>query len=227
MSGADNNRRINVMARTIRTKIYKFDELSKDAQQKAVEWYLDGEDFSWIIDDASETLDKFCEIFDISYRNFDYCETYRSSYSFNLDDNILELSGQRLATYIWNNYRSQIYKGKYYGKLVKTHKDGTPIEVSKQHPNGTRHVKRYSKCQLSDECVLTGVCYDYSVLQPIYNFLKKPSPNTDFKDLLEDCLNSLAEDVCSEIDGNKEFSAVADTIQANDYEFTKDGKRFI
>lgn len=46
--------------RTIRTKVYKFDELSKEAQQKAIEWYRNADSgdysFEWehIKDDAKE-----------------------------------------------------------------------------------------------------------------------------------------------------------------------------
>jgi hypothetical protein len=213
------------MARTIRTKIYKFNELSNEAKQTAIERYLQDENFDWISDNAGNTLNDFCRIFDINLREFDFLENYRSRYTFNLEDNILELSGQRLATYIWNNYKTRIFKGKYYGKLVDTFKDGTKIPVSKLHPVGLRHVTRYSKVIIEHSCVLTGWCYDEYILQPIYDFLDKPT-DTNFKDLLENCLTEICNSVENEIKANSQEDAISENFEANNYEFTADGRRF-
>ena len=49
MSDADNNRRTNNM-RTIRTKVYTFDELNDDAKQKAIDHYRQHND--WLVDAA-------------------------------------------------------------------------------------------------------------------------------------------------------------------------------
>jgi hypothetical protein len=211
--------------RTVRTKVYKFGELSAKAKQRAIEDWRNEETYDWIYEEAWESLKKFSEVFDIKMRDYDFSEPYRSHYSYELDDKIIELSGQRLATYIWNNYRGQIYKGKYYGKLVYTFKDGSPIPVSKEHPAGCRHVLRYSKCTIEEGCPFTGVCYDQDLLDPIYKFLRKPDKR-DFKELLEDCLSSLNKSVQGEIEGNSEDDAISDTIISNEYEFTADGRRF-
>lgn len=40
--------------RTIRTKVYKFEELSEQAQQKAIEWYISGNDLSCVWRDIKE-----------------------------------------------------------------------------------------------------------------------------------------------------------------------------
>lgn len=60
MSDADNNRHENKM-RTIRTKVYKFSELSKEAQEKAIDSYRANDNntefvFAWdaIYEDAKE-----------------------------------------------------------------------------------------------------------------------------------------------------------------------------
>lgn len=48
ISGAENNRRTNTMARTVRIKVYKFSELSKTAKQKAIQWGYDlNVDYDW------------------------------------------------------------------------------------------------------------------------------------------------------------------------------------
>jgi len=46
MSVADLNRRTNTMSRTIRTKVYKFNELSEDAKRKAIESFNDVNEFT-------------------------------------------------------------------------------------------------------------------------------------------------------------------------------------
>lgn len=212
--------------KTVRIKIYKFNELSKKAQQVAIDKWREDETYDWIFDEAVNTLDKFAKIFSININHFNFEEPYSNRYSFEMEDTILELSGQRLATYIWNNYKREIFKPKIYSKLVKTFKDGTPIPVSKEHPAGFRLPTRHSGCTIDNSCVLTGVCYDQSVLQPIYDFLDKPSKSKDFKDLLEDCLQSLCKDVQGEIEGNSEDEAIKETIEANDYDFTADGKMY-
>lgn len=212
------------MARTVRLKVYKFNELSAAAKQKAMDNYLAHEDFSWITEDANESLEKFISFIGISRVEVDYHNYGNTSCSFrDIDDNVTELQGQRLATYIWNNYRSYIFKGKYYGKLVDTFPNGEKIPVSKAHPAGTRHVKRYSNATIDNACVLTGVCYDMDLLQPIYDFLDKPD-SRDFRDLILDCLISLSKSVRDEIEGNSQEDAIAEHFDANGYEFTADGE---
>ena len=83
--------------KTIEISLYSIKELSEQAQQTAIENYRNDNDFDYITQEAGKTLDIFCKIFNIDYRQFDFCEFHRSSYSLNMEDNILELSGQRLA----------------------------------------------------------------------------------------------------------------------------------
>src|SRR5687767_11788369 len=127
--------------RTIRTKIYKFSELENKAKQTAIQNFRESNDLSYIYSEANDSRIKFCEIFPVTLERSNYGHAYR----FSIEDNVMNLRGQRLATYIYNNYYSQISEGKYYGRLVDTFKDGTKIPVSKEYPAGLRHVKRYSK----------------------------------------------------------------------------------
>jgi hypothetical protein len=210
--------------RTIETNLYQFNELSKSAKTSALEEIRTMEiENPWFIHEVNETWKKFTDIFSIHWHEMNYLEPYHNKYRINLDSEILSLSGQRLATYIWNNYNMHIFKGKYYGKLSKYFANGEKIPVSKEHPNGTRHVKRYSRCQLTNDCVLTGVCYDQDILQPIYDFLENPS-DIDFENLLENCISSLCSSVQSEYDYSISDCALIELIEANGYEFTELGK---
>jgi len=214
--------------RTETIQVYQFDELTPSAKQTAIEWYR-GNGYNHcqhIFDECFDTFRVFADLFNVSFRQMDFLEMYRSEWSVKMDENILNLSGFRLAKYLWNNYRKDLYKGKYYGKLVKTEKDGSPIEVSKEHPAGLRHVKRYSKCQLSTQCVFTGVCYDESILAPIYQFLEKPVDGTTFEELISECIYSLAKDLESEFETLNSEESIIESIQANEYEFTESGEHY-
>lgn len=205
--------------RTQTLTLYKFNELTPEAQQTAIERYKDADMIStdFIVDEAGNTLKKFCDLFSITYRNFDFCEMYRSQYSFEMEDTILELSGLRLHKYIWNNFKSDLYKGKYYSLWSKKdisykyYKEGYPVLKD-----------RRSKVFFDTSAVLTGWCYDESILGPIYNFLDKPT-STDFKQLLQDCLYNFAKDVCSEIEAQYTDEVISENLIANEYEFTANG----
>jgi hypothetical protein len=210
--------------RTITTTVYSYDELTEQAQEEAREQvrksvYDSG--FFWI-NEAMETFREFADLFDIDKWEIDFENPYRNSYRLNLDADIRSLSGQRLATYLWNNYKSDLFKGKYYGKLVNTHKDGQPIEVSKEHPARLRHVKRYSNVLIDHSCVLTGVCYDNDMLKPIYEFLECPD-GRDFQDLIEDCISSICTSVQNEIEYNLSDKGIEEEIECNNYEFDEEG----
>lgn len=190
--------------RTEQVNIYLYSELSDEAKEKARDWYLDGEDFSWITEEARETLDKFCEIFPVEWERIDWECPAHSYWKIRIPEYAEELTGQRLATYIYNNYAQYIFKPKLYYKNKK---------------------ERYSKIQVTDGCILTGVCYDMDILMPIYDFLNKPT-NIDFRTLLNDCIYSLCHSVSSEIEYHKSEEGITDIMEANEYEFTFDGKRY-
>jgi len=159
--------------KTVELKIYSFDELSESAKQKAIDNNRPEEIF-WS-EENRETMEKFAAIFPITVKDWSYGGPGSGvSFSFDETDEIEELTGWRLATYLWNNYRKQIFQGKYYGRLSPTDAKGNKIEVSKAHPIGQRHVIRHSRIILQTSCVLTGYYMDDVILEPIYSFLGKP-----------------------------------------------------
>lgn len=210
--------------RTLQTTVFKFSELSDTAKEKAISDFDPDPDY--VYTEAMASAKAFCDLFPVRITNYSLGlnNSYIDSRFTGDDGDIANLSGQRLATYIWNNYRYLIWKGKYYGKLVNTNPDGSSIEVSKDHPAGLRHVKRYSRCQIeSSQCPFTGVVYDAVLLDPIHKFLKSPD-GTTFEDLLESCLSGLASSVQSEIEYRYSSEAITEDIEANEYEFTETGE---
>lgn len=164
--------------KTATIKLYNLSELSETAQRKAYdEWYSHC-DYFWHSDNVS-TLKKFENIFPISNVDYGY-SSYDSHISFRMDcnDEIEELSGIRLAKYIYNNYYKYISKGKYYSTK------GTYVDGKYQYKF------RHSKIIQENSCVLTGYYIDDCILEPIYNFLKTQDSSVTFYDLMDDCLQS-------------------------------------
>lgn len=202
---------------TIEINVYKFNELSETVKKKVIDSFINDPNYcNYIFNEAYETVKKFADIFDIDIRQIDFLESYYSDIRFNM---IPEVSGMRLAKYIWNNYKNDLFKNKMYWlwskkeKSYKYYKEGFP--VLKQ---------RKSKIFLSNVCVLTGICYDDSVLGPIYDFLNKPDDKTDFEDLMNECFTKICEDVKNEYYANLTESAIAEHCEANGYNFMENGE---
>ena len=201
--------------KTCKINLYSFNELSDAAKSKAIEDYRKGNDYSFMYDEAHETVKKFNDVFNLNEGRNSWLD-----YSDNFEDNVLILTGQRLRTYILNNFGNSLYKGKYYSlwskteKSYKYYKDGYPVLKSK-----------HSKILLENCCVLTGVCYDDDILQPIYNFIDKPD-TSNLTDLINDCFYSLKNSLEREEDCRNTDDYISEEIEANEMQFTEDGKKY-
>lgn len=222
--------------RTIRTKIYKFEELSNEAQQNAIDTYRNkGIDTDYIYDEAYNTVKEFHKIFNTKESTNSWLEINAS----NIDDNILELKGLRLRTYLINNFWDDLYKRKYINSYFQETEPKTfnPYRRYKQtfsrkeNKNGFWVTLR-KKCFFENSCVLTGVCYDDDILQPIYNFidnykqLKNYNDSLTFEELLNECLDSLDKSIENEIDGLNTDDSIVQILIDNEYEFTEEGNIF-
>lgn len=214
--------------RTVTKEVYSFDELNEDAKQTAIDYYRNNWVCSdYIYDEAHETVKKFHEIFGTSEGRRSWLEVSTDS----IDNNVLELKGLRLQKYIWNNYAQYLYKGKYYNYKGNTsekliHKRIESIYYPNRQYWGNYY---YSAITKDNSCTLTGVCCDYSLLQPIYDFLdnyrSKPNyhNNLDFETLINDCFASLEKDLQSEEESLSEDENIIESIEANEYEWNEDG----
>jgi hypothetical protein len=215
------------MPRTVEVKVYQFEELSEEAQEKAHEdWLGSGFEYFWV-DEAIKSLNKFEEIFPIKIGDYSV-GAYNTDvrWRFTGDDALEELDGLRLAKYIWNNYKTDIFKPKFIGsmktnELIK-HKR---IKSSEQYSNGNRSNHYYSGCQIDTSCVLTGVCFDQDILDPIYEFLKKPD-GRNFPALVEDCIKEWEKSIQSDCQYQESLESFKETCEANEFEFTESGKRY-
>lgn len=155
--------------RTVETSVYKFEELSDAAKSEAIENYrTTNEDLGrhWQ-DENFESIKAVLDFFDVEITNYsiDYSSAAGSyvSWSLNLDydEEIKNLSGARLFKYIQNNYIGRVPGA--YGHIF----DGKPDE---------------------GRCIFTGYCADHSVIEPVINFLERPTKNISFEDLIDDII---------------------------------------
>jgi hypothetical protein len=194
---------------TTRT-IYTFDELSETAKEKAFEEWLKYAEY-FFADDNAESLKKFCEIFPVKVKDWKYGYRYDISASFDIDPNAEELTGVRLQKYLWNNYGSLIYQGKYYSK--GQYKDGKYT-----------YKQRRSKVLKQKDCVLSGYWIDHELLTPIYTFLDSRNPSGTFEDLLQDCLNSWLIACQKDYEHSFSYEYFQEEMTETDNEYTEEGK---
>lgn len=198
--------------RTISVNLYQFSELSEEGKENAIEkWREKGIEYFWA-DEAFESLRKFCEEFNMDFHNASYSQySIADCRTNNIDDNILELSGIRLRTYILNNHYDILFEPKHYGEYKKN-----------LNSNNWKY-KRYSRIQyIETSCPFTGYCGDEDLLTPIRNFIKTPN-KSDFESLLTDCISSWVESANSDCEYQESDEAIIETIEANDYEFDSEG----
>jgi Fe-S cluster biosynthesis and repair protein YggX len=183
--------------RTIETIAYQFSELSDEAKRRAL---FDFEPFTqYIYADAYKTVKAFCKVFGVKEGSNSWLEVN----TYLIDNNILELTGERLRKYLINNFYTDIFTPKVY------------------RLNGKQ---RKSKIFVTNDCTLTGVCYDYSILEPIIKFIEKPCKHTNFKDLMNECFKELEKDINNEIEYRYTDEAKTEDIESNGYEFDENGK---
>lgn len=207
--------------KTVETTIYNFSELSETAQQNAINYFRHHSDNSFEFADIINSVKKLIDIFDLKTGR-EYTDIRYS----HIEDNILELSGVRLYKYILNNYGSYLFKPKYI-KII--HKAVNYKQfICKQHKDckGEIYTQLYSKYIKTDCGVLTGVCYDDDILKPIYDFLKNPCKHTTFEDLIQDIENAISKTFQDTEEWLNSDEYITDMIEANEYEFTEDGKLY-
>lgn len=131
-----------------------------------------------------------------------------------------------------HNYWNKLYKGKFIGSLdsneVKSHRR----IKSKKLSNGNVFNPYYSGCSFENSCVLTGFCYDHSILDPIYELIQYPEYKRDYfsymdlETLFNDCFEKLEKDLDEEVQYRNSDEFIIEEIEANEYQFLASGKVF-
>ena len=139
-------------------------------------------------------------------RNWKY-DAYNYSYDYRSrqEDCIDGLNGWRLATYLMNNHWNDLYTQKYFWNGMKGRKSRIFIDTC---------------------CPLTGYYIDNCILDPIYRFLKSPTENVTFENLMDECLDSFFRACRDDMESTQTLEYFTEESNANDWEYLSDGKLF-
>jgi hypothetical protein len=97
------------MARTIEVTVYKLDELDVAMQQRVIEGWRAGDQFFWE-DEWRDSLHAFAKLAPIKVR--DWSVGYGGTYvTFDMDDDIADLSGVRAYKWLVNNGWAKLAAG--------------------------------------------------------------------------------------------------------------------
>jgi hypothetical protein len=214
--------------KTIELKIYSFNELSEESKRKALDNYQPCTDYIW--HEAYESVKAFNELFYID-------EGFKSwlEYRTNFNDNVMELKGLRLRKWIINHFGYGLWKGKFYNSIGDNRVINHPCIKTNYYDMSKGAIVSssnfyYSRIQLHNSYVLTGVYYDNVLLNPIYNFIAYKDPKNmqyvTLEDLLDDCYQGLRKSIESEIDYLNSDEAKIESIECNEYEYTEGGERW-
>lgn len=189
--------------RTITKTVYQYAELDEHAKERAQDWYLGaGFEYAWS-DEWRHTLEAFCKQFPVEARDWEV-STSRASYvsaticrgeDFNPED----ITGVRAWKWLIANGHDKIKTSD--GKLVPVigEEDG--------------------------RCSLTGYCADADILEPLALFLRRPDPSMSLYDVFQACLNAWAKAWQADMEYQGSEEAIAETMEANQYEFDEEGNR--
>ena len=202
--------------KTITINLYKFDELSEKAKQTAIDKYRNKHDNYFYYDEIIESVKKLIDLFNLKTGN-----TYTDLRCSHINDTILELSGVRLYKYILNNYGKELFTPKYKKSIDREVKSKAYICKVDTDYKGEKYTFLYDKQKTDNSCVLTGVCFDDDILKPVYDFLKKPTNNTNFEDLISEIETAIQKcfDSTEQWLNSDEF--ITEEIEANEYYFTE------
>lgn len=64
------------------------------------------------------------------------------------------------------------------------------------------------------------------ILQPVYDFLEKPNTSTTFEDLMNEIESAISKTFQQNEEWVNSDEYITEQIESNEYDFTKDGKRF-
>ena len=130
---------------------------------------------------------------------------YSYDYRSRQEDCIDSLSGWRLVAYLMNNHWNDLYTRKYFW-------------------NGRKG--RESRIFVDTCCPLTGYCIDNDILDPIYRFLKSPTENVTFDNLMDEFLDSFFRACRDDMESTQTLEYFTEESNANGWEYLSDGKLF-
>jgi hypothetical protein len=211
------------------TPVYELNELSHEAKNKAYIDFYNSEQYDFEFYDIQQTLYAFCDIFDIDIKEFDFTNSISVYYNIRIGHDILEMKGKRLISYLWNNYKNNLFKGKYlksksFEAIPQTKHKYQYFKEAKRNEKVCYWCTYRSNINLENEAVLTGCYYDESILKPIYKILKEYDPNTQFFELIDNCLYNFAKEMQQDYEYFYSIENFEHISELNEYRYNEHGK---
>lgn len=206
--------------KNVNINVYAITELPDNIQDRIYQDWLSSNPYIRSKDNE-DTLKKFADIFSVQIKDWEYGHLNNIRYKICLDRHIQELKGLRLYKYLINNYWKDIYKPKYIGTI--------PYHI--EHPRLTKltcdkyeYSIYHSAVLYESNYPLTGYYMDEAILLPVREFLRKPCEDTDFEDLLKDCLESWVCACQKDYEECTSFEYFLQHYQDNDLYFDEHGR---
>jgi len=196
--------------KTVEIGVFQFNELSEDAKEKARNWYRNGAfDYPW----HEYTIDEFKE----GQKEFEVEKVYFSGFWSQGDGAMFEYSG------ISDEYKEALIDGlklpNWKKRVLKKYAD---ISCNGKHSGHYYHER---SCSQSFNIEADNGAQYY---QNIENLID--SVSSDIEEAIEQNYISIAKDLYRTLEKEYDFlnsdEQVDESILANEYEFTEDGKRY-
>lgn len=210
--------------RTIELKLYKAKELSEVAQAAAHQQYLSigmefyqGEDYIMSLRKGLKAFDCRLDDYRIEWgcKNRSHVKwtltANGSGLGYGEDNKVLNMKGLRLHKYIINHYECFLTENKPVGKYISERRN---------------YQMRNKAVRVATQCPFTGVTTDESFLEPIRNFMDKPTMNTTFEDLIDSAVENLLSDAEKEYEYTLSLQYFLEMAEANEWEYTAIGKQY-
>jgi len=200
--------------RTETIKIYKFEELSEKAQEKAIEKFHD-------INTHYDWWEHVYEMYKEDETGFDIDKIYFSGFASQGDGAMFEGSpNEDILNFITPGYNNQQYQ-KNWSRVIKLIKNGDiNIYGSFKHHGHYYHSKSYSD-NLDAEMTNDWYGKNYSNIEDICEDILY-----EIREHYEDICNKIYHSLEQEYEYYTSREAIEESIIANEYEFTEDGEQY-
>lgn len=196
--------------------VYKFDELTEEAKEKAIQDYRENMDFSWQ-NEMVDTIRAIADAINCTYNYYSY-DGISYSVSFEAYDFDDSLEGKRAWAFIENNFIEPNAKAKTYWLNKAIYCDG--------RKNWRRNSKIW---RTIDNCPFTGYiadcCFSETWKEWKNNFSigDKFHRGSTVKDFIEILESRLSKEWTEDNEYQYSDTGIIEVISCNDWEFLEDG----
>lgn len=189
--------------------VYKFDELSKRAQEKAIVDFRN----DFLIDDSDmeNTIKEIAKMMNCEYEIWS-SDGIKHYVDFISEDDVDDLRGKRAYAFIVNNFLLPCAKPKTYYKDNIIYCDGR------------KNKSRKSKIFFGwDDCPFTGYIGDCCFIEAWRKYKKQFDSNSTVGEFIRFVTDCLQDDLTNEYEYYYSNEYIAEILEINNYDFLEDG----